>query len=77
MKHIKIKTAQVEDPIFLFWDDCERIVKIFLTYDYSISLTEAKSLWELVSEEYSAGWLLLPTDDVKAFEMMRPYFEDQ
>lgn len=77
MKRIVIKPITIAEYTFKFWGDCERIVKVFHEHDYSISLTEARTLWERYSDDYHAGWLCLPKEDVKIMESLQPYFEDE
>lgn len=76
MKRIKIKPITPDTYDFRFWDDCERIVKVFHNEGYSISLTEARTLWERYSEEAAASWIYLPEDGVKIFDCLREYWND-
>jgi hypothetical protein len=73
MKKIKVKHNEPEDS-FEFWDDCERIKKIFAEHDYDITLEQARQMWELYSEDYCASWLYLSAKDEDIFNDLTKYY---
>jgi hypothetical protein len=71
MNRIKIKKFV---PGFEFKEDCIRIQKVFAAHKLDISLDEAKELWEEYSDAVCASWLILPEDNIKLFEYLKPYY---
>jgi len=54
-----------------FPEDCERIRQVCLGWlRREITLSEAQELWEVVSEEYCASWLVLPESNTELAEMI-------
>lgn len=72
MKRLKIKT---NDPI-RYPEDVERIGRILFFEGYWSTPEECQQLWEMYSESVCAGWLILPDDDAKVFDAVRPYIDD-
>ena len=46
-----------------FPKDVDRIVKVMQERGYEISREDAETIWEDCSENWAAGWLILPTSD--------------
>lgn len=46
-------------------EDCKRIVLELEKLGYIATLTEAHTLWELISGDYYAGWLNLDEDSLQ------------
>lgn len=44
-------------------DDCERIQRVLADKGISVTLAEAETLWDEVSDASAAGWLALPVED--------------
>jgi hypothetical protein len=43
--------------------DCKRIQQILLDHGYEASLKECQKLWQKRSDDWCAGWLILPDSD--------------
>jgi hypothetical protein len=71
MKKIKIKRAYE----FPHYDDCSTIVAAMASEGYLCSTEEARELWEMYSDSWAAGWLILPSDQKKIVESIKPFFE--
>lgn len=56
MARINIRKPKIENSNL---DDCTRIMMVFQAKGFEITVDEAAELWKLVSEESSAGWLIL------------------
>ena len=44
-------------------DDILRVQRVVTNMGYVCNVKEAEIIWERVSEEYCAGWLILPDND--------------
>lgn len=44
-------------------DDISRIVKVCRDTGYTVSRSMARRIWENHSDNYAAGWLILPESD--------------
>lgn len=51
-----------------FVKDGERIKKICLSYGYAADIADCMEIWEECSEEWDAGWLILPDEDEKIWK---------
>jgi hypothetical protein len=58
-----------------YTNDIDRIVNIFAERGYEISHTDAVRSWEMVSEEWTAGWMSLGEDDEVFYDCFE-YFEE-
>lgn len=43
--------------------DAQRIVDAFARHGVACGLIDAHTLWEMHSEDYCAGWLIMPSKD--------------
>lgn len=66
MARINIRQPKIEKSNL---EDCCRIMTVFQSKGFEITVDEAAELWKMVSEESSAGWLILDTySDEELFE---------
>jgi hypothetical protein len=56
-----------------FPEDCERIVQILAKEGYVVTSLQAGNLWAKRSNEWSAGFLVLPKDDMVVFGDLLKY----
>ena len=68
---MKRVTPRANNNPYLY--DCERIVEVFEKRGYSISITDAQTIWEDYSNSMAAGWLMLPADDNDLFSQAMCY----
>jgi hypothetical protein len=61
---------------FEYTNDIDRIVKIFADRGYEISATDAVKAWEMVSNDWSAGWLTLHEDEEEIFQDCFRYMKE-
>jgi len=52
--------------------DCKRIVKVALKYG-KINDKEAQYIWKTYSNDFAAGWLILPDSDADLWEIIKEY----
>lgn len=71
MKRIRILD---EDEAY-WWEDCKRLVRVFAERSITITIPEAKKLWERYSDGMSAGWMGMPDSDDDLFTMVEIYFD--
>lgn len=71
MKKIRI----LNDEEIYYKEDVDRIVAALRAYDYDVSPTEARQLWDRYSESFAAGWLILPESDGEIVACLSRYFE--
>jgi hypothetical protein len=65
------KQLKVKEPYnhhFEYQNDIDRIVKIFADRGYDISHQDAVRAWEMVSDNWAAGWLTLHEDEEEIFQ---------
>ena len=56
--------------------DSERVQRILEEHGCKASLVDSYRLWkEMSTNDYCAGWLILPKKDEQVFEMLLPYLE--
>lgn len=68
-------TSQSEKEVdFLFSDDVERIRRVSNLRGTKISSYEARSIWQIYSDELCATWLVLPESDEKLYEIILKYY---
>ena len=62
LKKVKVTVHQREDFQVVVNEtaDCQSIVDAFAQNDLEISLDQSFILWQRISAEASAGWLILP-----------------
>jgi len=49
-------------------EDVRRIVRVCEQNGFLITYDDAKDIWQSHSEDYAAGWLILPKDDQSLFD---------
>jgi hypothetical protein len=72
----QLKVKEQYNHHFEYTNDIDRIVKIFANKGYEISATDAVRAWELVSNNWEAGWLTLHENDEEVFQDCFSYFEE-
>lgn len=74
------KTIKVLDPYKshaeIYRSDCEKIQAALLDHGYYASIEQCAKLWELYSEEYAAGWLVMSDKSQEIYDCIRPYFKE-
>jgi hypothetical protein len=65
-----------ENHLIEFPEDTLRIVRAFLRHGYTIDPATAADLWERRSNEYDAGWLILPSEDGAIIEDINEFCFD-
>jgi len=73
MKKIKIKDNN--NRHFAYNRDIDRIVNIFADRGYEITRSDALKSWEMFSDSYAAGWMILDENDEDVFKNVFHYFE--
>ena len=64
----QLKVKEQYNHHFEYTNDIDRIVKIFADRGYEISATDAVHAWEMVSNNWAAGWLTLHEDEEEVFQ---------
>jgi hypothetical protein len=54
-------------------EDCKRIAEVAIRHGVPISLEAAYSIWNCVSDQMSAGWLLLPKSGDVLYSRIKQY----
>jgi len=70
MNKIRLKSSAESFP-----EDIDRIIKVMADHYYEVTRDQAKALWEEHSEDYAAGWLVMPAKDEDLFESLSRHFE--
>jgi len=71
LKTIKVKEEDSDNN-----SDILRIQRVLIDKGYYAENSQCRRIWQLHSEEYAAGWLILPNTDEEIYESIRPHFED-
>ena len=56
-------------------DDIRRLQDVMLAHGYYASSEQCEELWEMVSEDMCASWLVMPENDDELFIEVKVYFE--
>jgi len=62
-------------------EELQRIQAVLLKHGYEATLFECQQLWQKASDDWSAGWLCLPTDaigcvhDGKLWEILEDFVD--
>ena len=54
-------------------EDIDRFVSVLATAGYEVERSDAELAWGSYSEDYAAGWLILPEDDEVLVHMLMGY----
>lgn len=73
LKTIRIKQDPLEDFMV---DDCQLIQSILIDRGYYATLEQCQLLWQMHSECYGAGWLILYENKESIYEAIRVYFQE-
>lgn len=65
-----------QEEQFHYSGDIDRIVNVFADRGYEISYSDAGHAWERHSENYAAGWLILPENDDDLYAEISYLFEE-
>ena len=57
--------------------DVERLQRVMLAHGYDADLPSAADIWEDYSDSYAAGWLGMPDDDNKLWQIIQLMVEDK
>lgn len=79
MQTSNIRPIRVKRPYVAhvdeFREDCLRIQSVLQDHGYYATLEQCAELWEINSENYAAGWLILPQDGLAIYDEVKAYFE--
>jgi len=75
LKPVRIKKQYVRHRD-AFAGDCNRIQQALMEHGYYATIDQCEELWEMYSEEYAAGWLILPEGNIHIFEYIKSYIEE-
>lgn len=56
--------------------DVERLQRVMLQNGYDADLPSAADIWEEYSDDYAAGWLGMPDDDIELWETIKYRVEE-
>lgn len=70
--HIKKRFVRHKDT---FADDCNRIQQVLMEHGYYATIDQCEELWEMYSDEYAAGWLVLPEINIQIYDCIKDYIE--
>lgn len=74
-----LKDIVIEDPCCShekqYLNDVKRIVDVMAKNGYYCTKQQAVKLWEIYSESFAAGWLLMPNKDEELFGCIKDYFK--
>lgn len=62
---------------FSFPDDVRRIVELLDSKGIIITPSEAEELWSIYSDDWCAGWLILPSNDNELFRIIIEQAKDR
>ncbi len=62
MKKLRFKTTKSSSHSY-YTEDINRIIQVMANNGYEITEEQACQAWEKHSEDWAAGWLILPTED--------------
>ncbi|UDM70675.1 hypothetical protein [Vagococcus fluvialis] len=66
--------AKFRKIIHKYPEDIERIIDLSESkLGLKISVSEADSIWATYSDDYAAGWLILPSKDTELLEIIKKY----
>jgi hypothetical protein len=71
-KPVQIKKNFVKNA---YRADCERIQQALMEHGHYATIEQCQELWEMYSEAFAAGWLLLPEDNIGIYICIRDYIE--
>lgn len=63
-----------DEYIVTYKEDCDRIISIFKDKGYGITLKDAKTLWIIRSDDWSACWLELPESNARLWEDLTKFW---
>ena len=74
IRPIRVKRPYVAN-VDEYREDCTRIQAVLQDHGYYATLEQCAELWEINSENYAAGWLVLPQQDIAIYDEIKSYFE--
>lgn len=73
MKLIEYLQTEKDYNRFSYPADVRRIVSVMKKYNIEITPNEAYELWDMYSDDLCAGWIGLPDNDNKIFNIIIKY----
>lgn len=74
LKPLRIKNPYVRHKD-AFADDCNKIQQVLIEHGYYATIDQCEQLWEMYSDEYAAGWLVLPEGNMQIYDCIKDYIE--
>ena len=65
-----LEYARINEKHFSYPEDIRRMIEVCNKKGITITPELAEKLWDIHSESYCAGWLILPEDDELLFEIL-------